>query len=94
MILASSSVPGNETAVSRVINDPTRPLARGWCTRATRWCTCPGITLSGELLYVLNLVRPSNFIPVHGEWQTRIDPSGDGFLVHTRDTSTSFTSHR
>jgi ribonuclease J len=24
---------------------------------------------AGELLYVLNLVRPSNFIPVHGEWR-------------------------
>jgi ribonuclease J len=24
---------------------------------------------AGELLYVLNLVRPGNFIPVHGEWR-------------------------
>jgi ribonuclease J len=24
---------------------------------------------AGELLYVLNLVRPSNFMPVHGEWR-------------------------
>jgi ribonuclease J len=24
---------------------------------------------AGELLYVLNLVRPSNFVPVHGEWR-------------------------
>ena len=24
---------------------------------------------AGELLYVLNLVRPRNFIPVHGEWR-------------------------
>jgi ribonuclease J len=24
---------------------------------------------AGELLYVLNLTRPSNFIPVHGEWR-------------------------
>src|SRR6185437_4646577 len=24
---------------------------------------------AGELLYVLNLTRPSNFVPVHGEWR-------------------------
>ena len=24
---------------------------------------------AGELLYVLNLIRPSNFMPVHGEWR-------------------------
>ena len=24
---------------------------------------------AGELLYVLNLVRPANFMPVHGEWR-------------------------
>ena len=24
---------------------------------------------AGELLYVLNLVRPRNFMPVHGEWR-------------------------
>ena len=24
---------------------------------------------AGELLYVLNMVRPSNFMPVHGEWR-------------------------
>ena len=42
VILASSLVPGNETAVSRIINDLTRLGAIGWCTGATRWCTCPG----------------------------------------------------
>jgi ribonuclease J len=28
-----------------------------------------GHASAGELLYVLNLTRPSNFMPVHGEWR-------------------------
>src|SRR5690606_38909195 len=28
-----------------------------------------GHAASGELLYVLNLTKPSNFMPIHGEWR-------------------------
>jgi ribonuclease J len=68
VILASSMVPGNEAAVYRVVNG----LAR-WGARVVH----KGIALvhvsghapAGELLYVLNVTRPSNVMPIHGEWR-------------------------
>jgi len=68
VILASSLVPGNETAVSRVINDLTRLGARV-VHKGNALVHVSGHAPAGELLYVLNLVRPSNFLPVHGEWR-------------------------
>jgi ribonuclease J len=68
VILASSLVPGNETAVSRIINELTRLGARV-VHRGNALVHVSGHAPAGELLYVLNLVRPSNFIPVHGEWR-------------------------
>ncbi|MGO9077688.1 MAG: ribonuclease J [Streptosporangiaceae bacterium] len=68
VILASSLVPGNETAVSRIINELTRLGARV-VHKGNALVHVSGHAPAGELLYVLNLVRPSNFLPVHGEWR-------------------------
>jgi len=68
VILASSLVPGNESAVSRIINDLTRLGARV-VHKGNALVHVSGHAPAGELLYVLNLVRPSNFVPVHGEWR-------------------------
>jgi ribonuclease J len=68
VILASSLVPGNETAVSRIINALTRLGARV-VHKGNALVHVSGHAPAGELLYVLNLVRPANFIPVHGEWR-------------------------
>jgi len=68
IILASSLVPGNETAVSRIINDLTR-LGAQVVHKGNALVHVSGHAPAGELLYVLNLVRPGNFIPVHGEWR-------------------------
>jgi ribonuclease J len=68
VILASSLVPGNENAVSRVINELTRLGARV-VHRGNALVHVSGHAPAGELLYVLNLIRPGNFIPVHGEWR-------------------------
>jgi ribonuclease J len=68
VVLASSLVPGNETAVSRIINDLTRLGARV-VHKGNALVHVSGHAPAGELLYVLNLVRPRNFIPVHGEWR-------------------------
>jgi ribonuclease J len=68
VILASSLVPGNESAVSRIINELTRLGARV-IHKGNALVHVSGHASAGELLYVLNLVRPSNFIPVHGEWR-------------------------
>jgi ribonuclease J len=66
IILASSLVPGNETAVYGVINR----LARTGATvihKDVAKVHVSGHAPAGELLYVLNVVKPSNMIPVHGE---------------------------
>jgi len=68
VVLASSLVPGNETAVYRVINQ----LARGGAMvihKDVANVHVSGHAPAGELLYVLNLVRPANLMPVHGEWR-------------------------
>jgi ribonuclease J len=68
VILASSLIPGNETAVYRVINGLTRLGARV-VHKGNALVHVSGHAAAGELLYVLNLARPSNFMPVHGEWR-------------------------
>jgi ribonuclease J len=68
VILASSLVPGNETAVSRVINELTRLGARV-VHKGNALVHVSGHAPAGELLYVLNMVKPGNFMPVHGEWR-------------------------
>jgi ribonuclease J len=68
VILASSLIPGNETAVYRVINALTRWGAKV-VHRGNAMVHVSGHASEGELLYVLNLVRPRNFMPVHGEWR-------------------------
>jgi ribonuclease J len=68
VILASSLIPGNETAVYRVINGLTRLGARV-IHKESSLVHVSGHAPAGELLYVLNLVKPRNFMPVHGEWR-------------------------
>src|SRR6202041_1486469 len=68
VILASSLIPGNETAVYRVINGLTRLGARV-VHKGSALVHTSGHAPAGELLYVLNLVKPRNFMPVHGEWR-------------------------
>jgi ribonuclease J len=68
VVLASSLVPGNETAVYRVING----LSRGGAIvihKDVAKVHVSGHSPAGELLYLLNVVRPSNLMPVHGEWR-------------------------
>ena len=61
-------MPGNETAVNKVINGLTRWGARV-VHKGNAKVHVSGHAAAGELLYVLNLTRPSNFMPVHGEWR-------------------------
>jgi ribonuclease J len=68
VVLASSLVPGNETAVYRVINQLSRAGAFVVHKDVAR-VHVSGHSPAGELLYLLNVVRPSNFLPVHGEWR-------------------------
>jgi ribonuclease J len=68
VILASSLIPGNETAVYRVINGLTRLGARV-VHKDSSLVHVSGHAPAGELLYLLNMVKPRNFMPVHGEWR-------------------------
>ena len=68
VILASSLIPGNENPVYRVINGLSRWGARV-VHKANALVHVSGHASAGELLYVYNIVRPSNVMPVHGEWR-------------------------
>jgi ribonuclease J len=68
IVLASSLIPGNETAVYGVINQ----LSRAGATvihKDVAKVHVSGHAAAGELLYLLNAVKPRNFMPVHGEWR-------------------------
>ena len=66
VLLASSLIPGNENAVSRVINGLTRIGVRV-VHKGNALVHVSGHASAGELLYVYNIVRPRNVMPVHGE---------------------------
>jgi ribonuclease J len=68
VVLASSLVPGNETAVYRVINGLARAGA-AVVHKEVAMVHVSGHAPAGELLYLLNATRPSNVMPVHGEWR-------------------------
>jgi ribonuclease J len=68
VVLASSLVPGNETAVYRVINGLAR-LGADVIHKEVAKVHVSGHAPAGELLYLLNMTRPSNVMPVHGEWR-------------------------
>lgn len=68
VILASSLVPGNESAVYRVINGLTRWGARV-VHKSNALVHVSGHAPAGELLFVLNAARPRHLLPIHGEWR-------------------------
>ena len=66
VILASSLIPGNENAVYRVINGLTRLGARVVHSGNAK-VHVSGHAAAGELVYCLNVLRPRNVMPIHGE---------------------------
>ncbi len=68
VLLASSLIPGNENAIHRVVNGLTR-LGANVVHTGNAKVHVSGHASAGELAYVYNLVRPSNVLPVHGEWR-------------------------
>ncbi|GAC1611572.1 MAG: ribonuclease J [Mycobacteriales bacterium] len=68
VVLASSLIPGNENAVYRVINGLSRWGARV-VHKGVAKVHVSGHAPAGELLYLLNATKPSNLMPVHGEWR-------------------------
>jgi ribonuclease J len=68
VVLASSLIPGNENAVYRVINGLSRWGARV-VHKGVAKVHVSGHAPAGELLFLLNATKPSNLMPVHGEWR-------------------------
>jgi ribonuclease J len=66
VLLASSLIPGNENAVSRVINGLTR-LGAKVVHKGNAMVHVSGHAAAGELLYCYNIVKPRNVMPIHGE---------------------------
>jgi ribonuclease J len=68
VLLASSLIPGNENAVYRVING-LMLLGADVVHRGNAKVHVSGHASAGELLYMYNIVKPRNVMPVHGEWR-------------------------
>lgn len=66
VVLASSMIPGNENAVNRVINGLTT-LGAKVVHQGNARVHVSGHAAAGELLYVYNIVKPRQVMPVHGE---------------------------
>ena len=68
VILSSHPIPGNETAVSRVINSMVR-LGVKVVHSGISDVHATGHAKQEELKTLLNLIQPEHFIPVHGEYR-------------------------
>lgn len=68
VILSASAIPGNEPAVHRVINSLYKAGAEVFHAE-TSDVHVSGHAASDELREMLILVRPRNFVPVHGEYR-------------------------
>jgi len=68
VVLASSLVPGNETAVYKVINGLSR-LGATVVHKETAKVHVSGHAPAGELRTLLNVAKPRYLMPVHGEWR-------------------------
>ncbi|WP_181309616.1 ribonuclease J [Nocardioides campestrisoli] len=68
VLMASSVIPGNENAISNVINGLTRWGAKV-VHKGNAKVHVSGHASAGELVYCYNIVRPTNVMPIHGEWR-------------------------
>lgn len=68
VLISAKPIPGNETAVSKVISNLIRRGAKVVHGRNSH-VHVSGHAARDELLTFLNLVRPRAFVPVHGEYR-------------------------
>ncbi|MGH7727905.1 MAG: ribonuclease J [Vulcanimicrobiaceae bacterium] len=69
VVISATPIPGNEKSVGRTINNLYRLGATVIAGTANAQAHVSGHASQEELLLMLNLVRPQNFIPVHGEYR-------------------------
>src|SRR3712207_9507186 len=77
VVLASSLVPGNETAVYKVINGLAR-LGATVVHKETARVHVSGHAPARELRTLLNVAKPRHLLPVHGEWRELRGPPALG----------------
>ncbi len=68
ILMASSVIPGNENAISNVINGLTR-WGANVVHKGNAKVHVSGHASAGELVYCYNLMQPKNVMPVHGEYR-------------------------
>ncbi|MDQ6754006.1 MAG: ribonuclease J [Actinomycetota bacterium] len=68
VLLASSLIPGNESAIYRLINALTK-LGANVVHKGNAKVHVSGHASAGELAYCYNVVKPRNVMPVHGEFR-------------------------
>jgi ribonuclease J len=68
VILSASAIPGNESAVHRVINSLYKAGAAVYSAETSE-VHVSGHAAADELREMLILVRPKHFVPVHGEFR-------------------------
>jgi ribonuclease J len=68
VLMASSLIPGNESAIYRLINGLTR-WGANVVHKGNARVHVSGHASAGELVYCYNIIRPANVMPVHGEWR-------------------------
>jgi ribonuclease J len=66
VLMASSLIPGNETAIYGIINKLT-DLGAKVVHKGNARVHVSGHASAGELVYCYNIVRPRNVLPIHGE---------------------------
>ena len=95
VLLASSLIPGNESAIYGIINKLTDLGARV-VHKGNAKVHVSGHASAGELVYCYNIVKPRNVLPIHGESKhlhangelairTGVDPDG---VIVARDGMT------
>jgi ribonuclease J len=72
IVISATPIPGNEKSVSRTINNLYRLGATVIHGTSGAQAHVSGHASQEELLLMFNLVRPSYFIPVHGEYRMLI----------------------
>ena len=92
VLMASSVIPGNENAISGVINGLTR-WGANVVHKGNAKVHVSGHASAGELVYCYNIVQPSNVMPVHGEWR-HLRANADLAITHRRRPPTTSSSPR
>ncbi|MGE3276235.1 MAG: ribonuclease J [Vicinamibacterales bacterium] len=68
VVISARAIPGNEKSIGRVLNHVARRKV-DIVTEATRHVHVSGHGSEEELKLVLSLVRPTYFVPIHGEFR-------------------------